>query len=276
MWKDVRRVPSRGSHEPRLRLLRAEGKPAMVGAPIVRPEIDRLLAHVAQTPERSRDDATAGGMFTTWDRPPVTKVAEASVVTAFDGTADVTAVGAPGPGWRAAVRVIDSRRAWAFVAVATVTFAVVSVAIDRRARAPSLGGPEGQPKPRAPVSMVVSSIVAPLPPAPVPAAEAPPTEAPAPVAARSRVRTSKKLRAGRSIDDGGQEDVRGSQVPVESGSLFTIISLPSEEPDARFVVKVTPSWATPLAIVGKRTTGFTISFGTPAPDDAHLDWRLVR
>jgi hypothetical protein len=77
-----------------------------------------------------------------------------------------------------------------------------------------------------------------------------------------------------SKDAGG--NLRGVNVPVESGSLYVVIALPRAETDARFAVQVAPSWPTPLAIVGKTTTGFTVSFGAPAPSDAHLDWFLIR
>ena len=82
------------------------------------------------------------------------------------------------------------------------------------------------------------------------------------------------MRLSGSEQGGG--NLRGVDVPVESGSLYVVIALPRAEADARFAVQVAPSWRTPLAIVGKTTTGFTVSFGTPAPGDAHLDWFLIR
>ncbi|HEX2657692.1 MAG TPA: hypothetical protein VHU40_05450 [Polyangia bacterium] len=245
MSKDVR-VHPRGADRRRLRL---------------------LGAHAARTPALSRDDAAVGGMFTTWDRPPVTKAAEASVVTAFDGATDVTEIGAPAR-WRRLVRRLESLRAWGFVAVATLTFGVVYGAIHRWAPVtrPGVARAEGQPNdaPRAPVPLVVSALVAPPPAAPV---VAEPEPASAPIAVRPRPRGAKKPRPGMPP---------GVDVSVESGSLFVVISLPREEADARFSVQVRPSWATSFAIVGKKTTGFTISFGAPAPDHAHLEWRLAR
>jgi len=71
-------------------------------------------------------------------------------------------------------------------------------------------------------------------------------------------------------------DMRGIDVAVESGVLYHEVALPRPETDGHFRVQVTPSWPTTFAIVGKSAAGFTVSFGTPAPAHAHLDWRLVR
>ena len=101
-----------------------------------------------------------------------------------------------------------------------------------------------------------------------------------------------ELRAGGSIDtkgepsiglggiaaaaDGKEANMRELNVAVESGVLYHEVSLPHPEVDGRFGVNVTPSWPTTFAIVGKSPAGFTVSFGTPAPANAHLDWFLVR
>ena len=82
--------------------------------------------------------------------------------------------------------------------------------------------------------------------------------------------------AGLAASDDVAGNLRGINVAVEAGVLYMPIQLEHAEADARFAVQVTPSWPTPIAIVGKTTTGFTASFGTPAPEGAHLDWFLVR
>lgn len=77
-------------------------------------------------------------------------------------------------------------------------------------------------------------------------------------------------------DGAGSSNVRGVNVAVESSSLYLEVTLPRPESDRKFGVQVTPSWPTTLAIAGKSTTGFTVSFGTPAPAHSHIDWLLVR
>lgn len=51
----------------------------------------------------------------------------------------------------------------------------------------------------------------------------------------------------------------------------------SQEPDANYGVIVTPSWETTTWITSKATSGFTINFGTAAPDaNQTVDWILMR
>ena len=76
--------------------------------------------------------------------------------------------------------------------------------------------------------------------------------------------------------DGKGTNMRGINVAVEAGVLYHEVSLPRLEADGRFGVQVAPSWPTTFAIVGKSPAGFTVSFGTPAPANAHLDWFLIR
>jgi hypothetical protein len=42
------------------------------------------------------------------------------------------------------------------------------------------------------------------------------------------------------------------------------------------IVSITPSWNTTYSWSDKLTTGFLITFGTPAPADAKLVWRVIR
>ena len=76
--------------------------------------------------------------------------------------------------------------------------------------------------------------------------------------------------------DGEGANLRGINVAVEEGVLYHEVSLPGPEGDGHFGVRVAPSWPTTFAIVGKSSAGFTVSFGTPAPANAHLDWFLIR
>jgi len=48
-----------------------------------------------------------------------------------------------------------------------------------------------------------------------------------------------------------------------------------KEVSERFSVRAKPSWPTTLAISNKSPTGFTISFATPAPEGATVDWAVV-
>lgn len=99
------------------------------------------------------------------------------------------------------------------------------------------------------------------------------------------------LRAGATLDmqggaltgvaalaaaENARGNLRGINVAVAAGALYLAVPLDRQEPDNRYGVQVTPSWPTPLAIVGKTTEGFTVSFSAPAPEGARLDWFLVR
>ncbi|HEY4186270.1 MAG TPA: PilZ domain-containing protein [Polyangia bacterium] len=267
----------------------------------------------SKAPEAQRTDATAGGVFTTWDKPPATRGAEPSVVTEPAPEAAATS------GWRNLLGRLESLRAWGFVAVAAVTFSMVYFALNHvmvpapPPPPPALGEPRGVPAPRQ-QPLIVRAAVNSAPsvetaPAEAKAVAAPPPEAAAPVPAKVRRALTARprpavspflfddasgryaLRPGASIDMKGERivglggltasddsagNLRGIDVAVESGALFVEIALPHPETDGHFGVQVTPSWQTALAIVGKTTAGFTVSFGTPAPAEAHLDWLLVR
>ena len=82
--------------------------------------------------------------------------------------------------------------------------------------------------------------------------------------------------SGLAADEHVRGNLRGINVAVGARVLHLAVPLDPAEIDNRYGVQVTPSWPTPLAIVGKTTGGFTVSFGVPAPEGAHLDWFLVR
>jgi hypothetical protein len=49
------------------------------------------------------------------------------------------------------------------------------------------------------------------------------------------------------------------------------------EDDANYQIVATPSWATTVWVTGKTTTGFTLNFGTAAPDaNQTVSWLLFR
>lgn len=75
----------------------------------------------------------------------------------------------------------------------------------------------------------------------------------------------------------------GSNVPVAVGATKRIIGLAGElpgvsQPDNNYAVSVTPSWQTSWDVPNetKSMSGFVITFGTPAPSDATIDWKIVR
>ena len=46
--------------------------------------------------------------------------------------------------------------------------------------------------------------------------------------------------------------------------------------DGNYAVFVEQTWLTNRAISNKTATGFTITFADPAPENATVDWMLVR
>jgi hypothetical protein len=75
----------------------------------------------------------------------------------------------------------------------------------------------------------------------------------------------------------------GRNVPVAVGATKRIIGLAGElpgvsQPDNNYAVSVTPSWQTSWDVPNetKSMSGFVITFGTPAPSDATIDWKIVR
>jgi len=330
----VRLEPIGGDGVPRLGVdvdIESETPIAAADGAALQPEVPPARAGDLST-------GTAGRSFTSWHSPPQVEGAAPSVVTALD-TSDVTAIVSGRGPIGALVHRLESLHAWGFVAVATLTFSIIYVAINRWG--PALDAASGTGRARAGVAAVTAAAGAPASPlvptstplvvpshitsagepavAAPPAIQAPPATAmpattgsvpaqapaakrpPARRLARPRASDSPfrfdeasgryRFRAGASLDmqgaslvgvgglvasDDAAANLRGINVAVELGALYVVVTLPRPEADGHFAVQVTPSWPTPLAIVGKTTSGFTVSFGTPAPADAHLDWFLVR
>lgn len=69
--------------------------------------------------------------------------------------------------------------------------------------------------------------------------------------------------------------VWGINAPVQTGATSLSITNLTQL-DNSYMVTVVTSWLTNYSITGKTSTGFTINFGTAAPSNASLDWRLMR
>lgn len=272
----------------------------------------------------SREDASAGGAFTAWTRPPITAapveppvVTDPELVQGEGPSGDITAVvhTRSSSSWKDLAVRFARVPAWGFATAVLAAFAVVYAGIH--------GFPSGSEANRQAVAAVPepspaagTNAVGTLQPLVVPSTESPPASearaiasdptpeaAPAPVAAAApraipaegddavaaarrhgRPHTAKARRLDSSLpfdastadpDELADANMRGRDVAVEASSLYLEIALPRPASNGKFGVRVTPSWPTTLAITGKSTTGFTVSFGTPAPADAHLDWLLV-
>jgi hypothetical protein len=216
----------------------------------------------------------------------------------------------------------QSLHAWGFVAVATLTFAIVYAAMHHWSAPPAGPASDVSAQPAArPTSAAIVPLVVPTLAEPHEEADrevvrqtaaqedlrqdeaqarAPAASATRPARAKPRIPGSPfrfdatsgryQLRNGARLDMHGgaltgisalvasadSGNLRGINVEVGPGALHMAVPLDRLEPDNHYGVQVTPSWPTTLAIVGKTTNGFTVSFGTPAPEGAHLDWFLVR
>jgi len=71
-------------------------------------------------------------------------------------------------------------------------------------------------------------------------------------------------------------NLRGINVEVKEGAQDLQVAFPDPEADAVYAVSVTPTWMTNLCVSAKKSDGFTVQFGTPAPPGAKVDWILVR
>ncbi|MGZ9158268.1 MAG: hypothetical protein ACXW36_05330, partial [Nitrospira sp.] len=65
-----------------------------------------------------------------------------------------------------------------------------------------------------------------------------------------------------SFSDNGTIAFSGKGMPPAQG--YDIPSL--HEDDANYQIVATPSWATTVHVTNKATSGFTLNFGTPAPN----------
>jgi hypothetical protein len=74
-------------------------------------------------------------------------------------------------------------------------------------------------------------------------------------------------------DDGTVAFTQAAKSPAQENVSGTS----GQEPDANYGVIVTPSWETTVWITSKATSGFTVNFGTAAPDaNQTVDWLLMR
>jgi hypothetical protein len=81
---------------------------------------------------------------------------------------------------------------------------------------------------------------------------------------------------GLSGDATQARNLRGKNIAVPGGKTSIDIRFSQEEDDGNYAVFVEQTWLTNRAISNKTATGFTITFADPAPEDATVDWMLVR
>jgi hypothetical protein len=65
-------------------------------------------------------------------------------------------------------------------------------------------------------------------------------------------------------------------VAVATNANSVRVTFPTAEADGNYAVFVEQSWLSNRAISDKGPNGFTVTFEKPAPDDAKLDWMIVR
>jgi hypothetical protein len=69
---------------------------------------------------------------------------------------------------------------------------------------------------------------------------------------------------------------RGVHIPVPAGQSTYEVTFQTPEPDDKYAVKVQPNWLTANAITQQTTNGFTVAFDKGAPQNASLNWLIVR
>lgn len=82
--------------------------------------------------------------------------------------------------------------------------------------------------------------------------------------------------SGLSADKTQARNLRGKNVSVDEKATSVKISLPNKEVDGDYAVFVEQTWLTNRAIIDKTAEGFTISFASPAPAGAKVDWMIIR
>lgn len=82
--------------------------------------------------------------------------------------------------------------------------------------------------------------------------------------------------AGISGDKTQANNLRGKNLPVEDKAATYRVKFPKPETDGEYAVFVEQNWLTNRAIVEKTAEGFTVTFSTPASENAKLDWMIVR
>lgn len=81
---------------------------------------------------------------------------------------------------------------------------------------------------------------------------------------------------GLSGTDKASSNLRGINVTISNGSSEAIIKFSSKELDNIYLVNVQPNWNTSDWISEKRADGFTVKFSNPAPENAKIDWLIIR
>ncbi len=71
-------------------------------------------------------------------------------------------------------------------------------------------------------------------------------------------------------------NLRGKNVAVQAGGKSIEVRFPVAESNADYAVFIEQSWLTNRAISNKTAEGFTVSFADAAPENATIDWMLVR
>ena len=84
--------------------------------------------------------------------------------------------------------------------------------------------------------------------------------------------------AGVSGTNTPARNLRGIDVAVSSGSHELKVSFPPNqgEVDGHYSITVQPNWMTRDAVLQKTATGFRVAFSEAAPDNAKIDWQLIR
>jgi len=81
---------------------------------------------------------------------------------------------------------------------------------------------------------------------------------------------------GISGDKTQARNLRGKNIVVKEKETTMRIKFPQAESDGDYAVFVEQTWLSNRAISEKTPEGFTITFSTPAPTDAKVDWMIVR
>ena len=81
---------------------------------------------------------------------------------------------------------------------------------------------------------------------------------------------------GLSGDDKAARNLRGKHVPVKSGDTSVTVTFATPEADEDYAVFIEQNWISNRAVVKRDANGFVVQFEKPAPDEAKLDWLIVR
>jgi hypothetical protein len=82
--------------------------------------------------------------------------------------------------------------------------------------------------------------------------------------------------AGLSAEATQARNLRGKNLAVPAGKTSIDIRFPQAEADGNYAVFIEQSWLSSRAVSNKTAAGFTVSFAEAAPENATLDWMLVR